>query len=54
MRPEDFSRFIEMFVAAGRDPLARGMAGETLLETIADHRRAGPFREILSGISKKS
>lgn len=54
MRPEDFGRFIDMFVAAGRDPSARGAAGETVLETIASHRRADGFREILSATEKRA
>ena len=48
MRPEDFARFIDMFVAAGRNPHARNVHGETVLETIAGHRHAGPFRETLA------
>lgn len=52
MRPEDFGRFIEMFVAAGRDPHARGQAGETVLETIASHRHAGPFRTVLEALRR--
>lgn len=48
MRPEDFNRFVARFIATGRDINARSNAGATLLGTITDHRRAGPFREILS------
>jgi hypothetical protein len=47
MRPDDFKVFIDLFVAAGRDLGARGRRGLTLLETIADHRHAAPFLEIL-------
>jgi hypothetical protein len=47
MRPADFARFLTMYVAAGRDPGARGQQGETLRETIARHQRAGPFRDLL-------
>ena len=47
MRPDDFAAFIALFCAAGRDLKARSNAGHTLLETIADHRKAQPFREIL-------
>ena len=47
MRPEDFGVFIEYFTQAGRNLDARGEAGETLAESIADHRRAEPFRRIL-------
>ena len=52
MRPEDFARFIDMFLAAGRDPHARGRDGETVLETIASHRHAGPFREVLEAAAR--
>lgn len=47
MRPDDFARFIERFVAAGHDPSARGSDGRTLMETIASHRHGAPFRDIL-------
>lgn len=47
MRPDDFERFMVMYRAAGRDPKARSRAGETLRESIAGHRHAGPFRRIL-------
>lgn len=47
MRPEDFRVFIDQFQRAGRNLDARGEAGETLRELIADHRRAEPFRRIL-------
>lgn len=47
MRPEDFERFMAMFVAAGHDPAARNRAGETLREHIAGHRHGAPFTKIL-------
>jgi hypothetical protein len=47
MRPEDFAVFVDLFVAAGRNLNARGRLGVTLLETIATHRHAAPFREIV-------
>ena len=47
MRASDFERFLALFVAAGRDVNARSRAGSTLLDTIADHRHAGPFRALL-------
>lgn len=49
MRPADFSRFLDRFVAEGRDVNARSVSGQTLLGTISGHRRAGPFRELLEG-----
>lgn len=47
MRPDDFRIFIDFFTQAGRNLDARGEAGETLAELIAEHRQAGPFRRIL-------
>jgi len=47
MRPEDFERFLDVFCADGRNLDARSNAGETLLDVIAGHRRAVPFREAL-------
>lgn len=47
MRPEDFGRFMALFTAAGHDPAARSRHGETLRDTIAGHRHAGPFLDIL-------
>ena len=53
MRPEDFKVFIEHFTGAGRDLDARGEAGETLMELIANHRRAEPFRRILEDARRR-
>jgi hypothetical protein len=47
MRPGDFEPFIAMFCAQGRSLNARSNAGQTLLQTIADHRKAAEFRAIL-------
>ena len=47
MRPDDFAKFIELFVVKGRDLNAKSNAGLTLLDTIADHHKAAPFRDIL-------
>ena len=47
MRAEDFERFISYYLADGRDINARSAAGETLLGTIAGHRKGAPFRDIL-------
>ena len=54
MRPEDFGVFIDLFAQAGRNLGARGEAGETLAELIADHRRAEPFRRILEDAAARS
>ena len=47
MRPEDFRAFIAHFQAAGRNLEAKNDQGETLLQVIARHRRAQPFRQAL-------
>ncbi len=47
MRVEDFERFLNRFIALDRDINARSNDGQTLLETIADHRHGAPFRELL-------
>jgi hypothetical protein len=48
MRPDDFGRFLSRFVAAGRDPAARGRQGQTLRQVITPQRQAVPFLAILS------
>jgi len=47
MRPDDFERFVEKFVALNRDINATSNEAHTLLTLISDHRHAGPFREVL-------
>ena len=47
MRPGDFGVFIGHFMQAGRNLDARGEAGETLAELIAEHRHSAPFLRIL-------
>ncbi len=47
MRPEDFDRFLRLFVAAGRDVNAAGNDGKTLLALIEPHHLAEPFRAAL-------
>jgi|TARA_B100000315_G_C14132344_1_gene387474 hypothetical protein len=47
MRVNDFQRFIDFFVEAGRDVNARDGKGRTLLEIISKHRNAGGFVEVL-------
>ena len=43
MRPEDFERFLEFFVEAGRDPDARDSQGRTLWDIIGEHRHGAAF-----------
>ncbi len=47
MRPSDFEAFINWFRQAGRNLEAKNDFGETLLDVIAAHRLAQPFRTIL-------
>ena len=47
MRPDDFRRFIDKFIASGRDLHACSNAGLTLVQTIEGHRHAAPFKAIL-------
>lgn len=47
MRPNDFRTFIGFFREAGRNLEAENDQGETLLEVIAAHRLAEPFRAAL-------
>ena len=47
MRPEDFAAFIDWFRQAGRNLEAENDQGETLLDIIARHRLAQPFRDTL-------
>ena len=47
MRPGDFEVFIDGFREAGRNLEAKNDHGETLLDSIAQHRLAQPFRDIL-------
>lgn len=48
MRPSDFARFIDAFVAAGGDPAAQSNSGQRLADTIAGHVKSAPFLEILT------
>lgn len=48
MRPGDFERFIDKFVALNRDVNALSNDGKTLYDTISGHRHANPFCELLT------
>ena len=54
MRPNDFRSFLALFQRAGRNLDARDDAGRTLLEVIAGHRLAAPFRKALLAAGAKS
>ncbi len=47
MRAEDFERFLNLFVAAGRDVNAAANDGKTVLALLDSHRLAEPFRAAL-------
>jgi len=42
-----FSRFINMFVAEGRDIHAKSSLGQTLLEHVSAHKRSQEYAQIL-------
>ncbi len=48
MRPGDFERFLDFFIAEGRDVRARDGADRTLAQVIASHANAAPFVELLN------
>ena len=48
MRPEDFGRFLDFYVADGRDVRARDHKGRTLADVIAGHANSGRFVELLN------
>ena len=48
MRAEDFGRFLDYYVADGRNVNARDASGRTLADIIAGHANAGPFVELLN------
>jgi hypothetical protein len=43
MRPEDFERFLDFFIASDRNPDACDPEGQTLWQTIAGHRHGAAF-----------
>ena len=48
MRAGDFGRFLDFYVADGRDVRARDHKGRTLADVIAGHANSGPFVELLN------
>jgi len=47
MTPGFFSRFLDMFVAEGRDLNAKSIQGNTILELASEHRRSVEYVESL-------
>lgn len=47
MRADNFSDFVEMFIAAGHNLNARDPAGRTVLSYMKEHRNSGEFVAIL-------
>jgi len=47
MVPEAFSRFIQFFVAAGRNLNETDMHGKTILKIVSEHRNSGEYAKIL-------
>lgn len=54
MTPEFFTRFIDMFVDAGRDLNALSLANETIAARVSQHAKSAPYLDILTakGASK--
>ena len=47
MRVEDFEKFVNFFVDDGRSVNARDPEGRTVLSIVREHRKGGPYAEIL-------
>ena len=52
MRAEDYSVFVDFFVANQRNVNARNKNGKTLAETIASHRKSASFIDILNAAQR--
>jgi len=53
MVPEFFSRFIDFFVAAGRDINALSPDNETMCSRMSQHQRAQPYLDLLKSHGAK-
>ena len=47
MVPEAFARFVEFFVAAGRDLNAPGPGNKSILKLVSEHRQGAEYAQIL-------
>lgn len=47
MRAEDFAKFVGFFTAEGRSVNAKNPEGQTVLSIVEEHRRSGPYADIL-------
>ncbi len=47
MRVEDFAKFVEFFVAEGRNLNSTDPRGRTVLGIVREHRRSGEYADIL-------
>ena len=47
MSPSFFERFIDMFVAEGRDLNAKSVEDKTILQLVSEHRRSVAYLETL-------
>lgn len=52
MRSEDFSRYLEFFVADGGDIAATDRRGRSLADRIRDHQQSGPFIAALTSAAE--
>ena len=48
MRAEDFDTFVGFFVEAGGDLQAKNQMGQSIVETISDHRYSQPYLESIN------
>ena len=54
MRADDFARFLDLYVDAGRDVAAKNGNGVTVAGYLARHDRAGPYIALLESAAARS
>jgi hypothetical protein len=47
MTPGFFTRFLDMYIAEGRDLSAKSVEGKTILDLVSEHRRSLAYLEAL-------
>jgi hypothetical protein len=51
MRADDFTIFLQAFAAAGRNVLAAGPDGRTIVDIVGEHRRSGDYLAALQAVT---
>lgn len=51
MRADDFTTFLNAFVAAGRNVLASGPEGRNIVDIVTEHRRSGDYLTALQAVT---